>query len=291
MRADVFERATAQLTRVCGEPRDLISLWRESTEILARAVPHYWTPCFYTLDPASLLMTSHYHRGLAEIPADWLVSEYYADDVNQLAAVARSAAGIATLHEATGGEPARSPRWHRNMTMGGDQELIARLRTRSGEVWGALGLYREPRTPLFSADEKNFVRAVAPLLAEAARTALLLGQARQPDVADAPGLLVLDRNCAVESTTPGVARRLAELPDGDWAAGRLPSSVLALVGRTLRAAEHPDRGDLVTVARVLSRTGTWIVLHGAPLTSTGELRIAVIIERADCIRCSCRPTA
>ncbi|MFC8041959.1 LuxR C-terminal-related transcriptional regulator [Nocardia sp. NPDC057353] len=280
MSTEVFRRATEQITRLCGEPRDLVSLWRESSEILARAVPHYWTPCFYTLDPASLLMTSHYHHGLAEIPGDWLVSEYYADDVNQLAAVARSASGIATLHEATGGDPARSPRWHRNMTMGGDQELIARLRTRSGEVWGALGLYREPRTPLFSAGEVDFVRSVTPLLAEAARAALLLGQAHQPDVADAPGLLVLDRHCAVESTTPGVERRLAELPDGDWAAGRLPSSVLALAGRTLRAAEHPDHADLVPVARVLSRTGTWIVLHGARLTSTGAPRIAVIIEQA-----------
>ncbi|UGT62808.1 helix-turn-helix transcriptional regulator [Nocardia asteroides] len=280
MSTEVFRRATEQITRLCGEPRDLVSLWQEASEILARAVPHYWTPCFYTLDPASLLMTSHYHRGLAEFPGDWLVSEYYTDDVNQLATVARSASGIATLHEATGGEPARSPRWHRNMTMGGDQELVARLRTRSGEVWGALGLYREPRTPLFSADEQSFVRSVTPLLAEAARAALLLGQAQQPDSADSPGLLVLDRHCAVESTTPGVPRRLAELPDGDWAAGRLPSSVLALAGRTLRAAEHPDGGDLVTVVRVLSRTGAWVVLHGACLNSTGDRRVAVIIEPA-----------
>ena len=29
------------------------------------------------------------------------------------------------------------------MALGGDQELIAALRTPSGQVWGALGLYRE----------------------------------------------------------------------------------------------------------------------------------------------------
>jgi hypothetical protein len=25
----------------------------------ATAIPHYWAPCFFTLDPASLLITSH----------------------------------------------------------------------------------------------------------------------------------------------------------------------------------------------------------------------------------------
>ena len=59
------------------------------------------------------------------------------------------------------GRPDRSPRWHRNMTLGGDQELIARLRTRTGEVWGMLGLYREPRSPMFNAADKTFISHVA----------------------------------------------------------------------------------------------------------------------------------
>ncbi|WP_067813334.1 helix-turn-helix transcriptional regulator [Nocardia inohanensis] len=279
MSADTWQRAADKITRLCAEPHDLVALWEASAEVLAEVVPHYWTPCFYTLDPASLLMTSHFHRGLDEFPGDWLVSEYYDEDVNQLADVARSASGISTLHEATHGNPSSSPRWHRNMTMGGDQELVTRLRTRSGEVWGALALYREPDRPLFSTAEQSFVRSVAPTLAEGARAALLLGQARQPDFADSPGLLILDGDGRVESATPGVERRLAELPDGDQDSGRLPSAVLALAGRTLRAADHPDRGE-VSVVRVLSRTGTWIVLHGACLNSTGARRVAVIIEPA-----------
>lgn len=277
--ADTFQRAAEKISRLCAEPRDLVSLWRASTEILAGVVPHFWTPCFYTLDPASLLMTSHFHQGLDEFPSEWLVSEYYSEDVNQLADVARSKSGISTLHELTGGDPSSSPRWHRNMAMGGDQELVTRLRTRSGEVWGALALYREPRAPMFTREEKGFVQSVAPVLAEGARAALLLGQARQPDFADSPGLLILDHNGDVESTTPGVAHWLSELPDGDPDAGRLPSSVLALAGRTRRAAEHPRGGD-ITVARVLSRSGAWVVLHGACLDSTGHRRIAIIIEPA-----------
>jgi DNA-binding CsgD family transcriptional regulator len=280
MSADTMRRGAEKITRLCAEPRDLVSLWNETTEVLQRVVPHFWTPCFYTLDPSSLLMTSHFHLGLAEFPGEWLAAEYYADDVHQLTDVARSTSGISTLYEATGGDPSSSPRWHRNMAMGGDQELIARLRTRSGEVWGALGLYREPREAMFTELEKAFVMSVAPALAEGARAALLVGQAREPEFADSPGLLILDRSWNVDSATPGVERWLSELPDGDWDAGRLPSSVLTLAGRVLGMAENPDRGE-IAVSRVLSRTGIWVVLHGARLTSTGDPRIAIIIEPAN----------
>lgn len=280
MSADTLQRGVEKITRLCAEPRDLVSLWQETTEVLQRVVPHFWTPCFYTLDPNSLLMTSHFHFGLAEFPGEWLAAEYYTEDVHQVADVARSASGISTLHEVTNGDPSSSPRWHRNMAMGGDQELIARLRTRSGEVWGALGLYRAPREEMFTEVEKAFVLSVAPVLAEGARAALLIGQAREPDFADAPGLLILDHHWNVDSATPGVERWLSELPDGDWAAGRLPSSVLTLAGRVLGMAENPGRGE-IAVSRVLSRTGTWVVLHGACLTSTGDARIAIIIEPAN----------
>ena len=166
------------------------------------------------------------------------------------------------------------------MTLGGDQELIAALRTPAGEVWGALGLYREPGQPLFDDAELAFVRAVAPHLAEGARRALLVGEATDPEGPDAPGLLVLSQQGEVESATPGVERWLQELPDGDPGAGRLPSAVLAVAGRALRTAEHPDQPGEVAVSRVLSRAGTWVVLHGASLVAGESHRVAVIVEPA-----------
>jgi DNA-binding CsgD family transcriptional regulator len=281
MKASNLLRAAEKITRLCAEPRDLVSLWQESTEVLASAVPHVWAPCFYTLDPSSLLMTSHFQRGFDEFPSDWLANEYYQDDVNQIADVARSPSGISTLHEATHGNPSSSPRWHRNMSMGGDQELIARLRTRSGEVWGALGLYRATEKPMFTQHEKSFVHSVAPALAEGARYALLLGQAREPEFADSPGLLIIDDRWELESATPGAERWLSDLPDGDWDTGRLPSSVITLAGRTLKMTENPNRSTDIAVSRVLSRTGRWVVLHGACLTSTRDRRIAIIVEPAN----------
>ena len=282
MTSDLRQRSVDKIARLSGEPRDLAAYWHECTDVVAAVVPHYWTPCWYTLDPASLLATSHFHEGLDEFPAEWLINEYYGDDVNQMADIATSATGISTLHEATGDNPSSSRRWHFNQTMGSDQEMIARLRAPSREVWGMLGLYREPGQPMFDAGEKQFVRAISAHLAEGARRALLVGEAtdagaHQPD---APGLIILSDQWEMQSATPGVHRWLAELPDGDPDAGTLPSAVIAVAARARRNADNPGRPSGITVSRVLSRSGTWVVLHGACLVDGGAQRVAVIVEPA-----------
>jgi DNA-binding CsgD family transcriptional regulator len=274
------ERAADHIGHLASQGHDLVTFWHESTEVLAGALPHYWGPCWYTLDPASLLVTSHFQDGLPEFPAEFLMREYYEDDVHKLVDIARSESGISTLHEATGGDPASSPRWHQNMTMGGDQEMISALRTPAGDVWGALGLYREPGQPMFDRDDIEFVRSLAPCLAEGARRALLVGEASDPEGPDSPCLVVLSEDGSVDSVTPGVERWLSDLPDGDWDAGRLPSAVHAVAGRALRTAERPGSPGEIAVSRVLSRSGTWVVLHGAALVTAGSRRVAVIIEPA-----------
>jgi DNA-binding CsgD family transcriptional regulator len=70
------------------------------------------------------------------------------------------------------------------------------------------------------------------------------------------------------------------LPDGDWAAGRLPSAVLAVAGRALRTARYPEAAGEVAVSRVISRSGGWLVLHGTSLVSSSSRRVAVIVEPA-----------
>jgi DNA-binding CsgD family transcriptional regulator len=273
------ERAEDMIAELSRRGSDLVTFWHDCTEVLERAVPHVDKPCWYTLDPASLLITSHYHDGLPDFPVKLLQHEYYGEDVNQISDVARSEAGISTLHDATGGDPSSSPSWHMNMEMGGDQEMIAALRTGS-EAWGAVGIYRAPGEPMFDSDEKAFLRAVGPDLANGARAGLLVGEARDPQWPDSPGLVVLSEHGEVESMTPGVKSLLSDLPDGDLDAGRLPSSVHAVAGRALRTAEGVDDPGEVALARVLSQSGTWVVLHGTSLVGTGSRRVAVIVEPA-----------
>jgi DNA-binding CsgD family transcriptional regulator len=275
---DVKTRALDRVARLAAEPRSLVSFWQECSDAIAGAVPYYSMPCWYTVDPASLLITSHWNPYMPAIPPEWLAEEYYGDDVNKVADVARSPSGMSTLHEATGGDPSNSPRWQTNIELGGDQELIAALRTGRGEVWGALGLYREPGAAVFDENEKRWLAAVVPHLADGARRALLVGEATDPEGPHAPGVLVLTDRWAVESTTAGVSELLADLPDGDGT--RLPSAVLSVAGQALRSAENGERPGEVAMARVLTRSGSWVVLHGAALQSGPSRRVAVIIEPA-----------
>jgi DNA-binding CsgD family transcriptional regulator len=289
MRSYAKERAAERIAELPAKGLELVAFWCEARDALASAVPYYMTPCWFTLDPASLLVTSHHDHGMiGELPPEWLAHEYYEDDFHSLADVARSARGISTLHEATGGDPSRSRGWREHVEpYGAEQELLVALRARTGEAWGMLGLYREPGQPEFDPDELEFLRAMAPHLAEGARRGLLVGEASEPDRPDAPGLVVLDPDWSVESLTPGVERWLCALPDGDWEAqGKLPPAVLAVAGRALRTAENRDAPGEVALARVLSSEGRWIVLHGASLVADGARRAAVIIEPAHPARIS-----
>ncbi|MDQ6811362.1 MAG: hypothetical protein M3Z95_05640 [Actinomycetota bacterium] len=218
------QRAKDRIAELAGQGHDLVTFWHEATEAIAPAVPFYLTPCFYTMDPASLLATSHYHDGLPEIPREWLALEYYDEDFNKMADVARSERGVATLHEATGGDLTRSAKYRVSMQpFGADQEVLASLRTQSGEAWGVLALYREPGQDHFDVEELELLRELSTNLAEGARRGLLIGEAADPESPDAPGLVVLKDDWEVESMTPGVERWLTELPDGEWeTAGKLP---------------------------------------------------------------------
>jgi DNA-binding CsgD family transcriptional regulator len=280
MTSHARERAADRITELAGKGLDLVRFWREVNEVIDPVVPHYMGACWYTLDPASLLITSHYNEDMPVLPPGSLANEYYEDDVNRLADVARSPSGLSTLHDATGGDPSSSPRWQANIQLGGDQELIVALRPAAEEAWGGLGLYREPGEPMFDAGEISFVSTIAPVLGEGARRALLLGEATDPEGPQAPGLLVLSSGWEVESATPGVESWVSDLPDGDWDAGRLPSAVLAVAGRALRSADGRDGPGQVALARVLTRSGTWVVLHGATMVSDGRRRVAVIVEPA-----------
>jgi DNA-binding CsgD family transcriptional regulator len=84
----------------------------------------------------------------------------------------------------------------------------------------------------------------------------------------------------VESATPGVERWMFELPGGDWDKGQLPPAVLSVAGQAHRTAVNPGAPGQVAFARVLSRAGRWIVLHGATLQSGESRRVAVIVEPA-----------
>ncbi len=267
------ERVIEKLDSVARSGSDLVTLWRDTGPLLAEAVPHFEAACFFTVDPASLLTTSHFQEGLPEIPGEWLGREYAERDYNSMREVLQSSRAVGTLHDATGGRPELSRKFHEEMQpFGCDQELLFALRTRDGEAWGLVGLYRETGRPAFSNQDIDLVRRVAPGLAAGARHALLLGQASEPDLPQAPGLVILDEHLAVESATPTSHGWLADL------GGTIetpPASLLAVAGQVLSESGEPAE------SRVPAEDGRWIVLHGARLAHRdGRRRVSVVIEAA-----------
>ena len=137
-----MDRGVERIAGVTARGTDLVTLWSDVSEIVAPLVPNLRGPCCFTLDPASLLMTSHFNPGLYyRLPQEALRDEYLRADAHDMASVARSHAGISTLHEATGGDPSQSPRWRANMTMDGDQDCCSRSAPRAerrGAVSGSI---------------------------------------------------------------------------------------------------------------------------------------------------------
>ena len=279
MSEDARQRAVDRIARLASRHLDLATFWSACSEVIDPALPNYGGACWFTLDPDSLLVTSHVNETLPELPSNWGALEYYEDDVHKLSDVVTSPSGVSTLLAATGGDPTTSPRWHRNMEHGGDQEMIGAVRTEPGQVWGAVSFYRERGQPTFDSDDEAFLRALGPSLAVGARRALLFGEATEPQGTDAPGLIVLSGEWEIESATPGTAHWLADLPDGDWDTGLLPSSVLAVAGQALRSATAGGGPGGMALSRVLTRSGRWVVLHGAAMDGANR-RVAVIVEPA-----------
>jgi DNA-binding CsgD family transcriptional regulator/GAF domain-containing protein len=275
------ERARDRIAELATRGLDVEVFFREAAEAIAPAIPFADVPCWFTLDPASLLITSSHSQEDPEVPHAWLVWEYLEDDVMKTAETARSKRGIQTLLEASGGHPSRCRVYREHLAPYGFEHMVElALRARTGEAWGSLNLIRERGEPEFDDEELDFLRALAPYLAEGTRRGLLVGESADPEGPDSPGLVVLDANWQVESLSPGVERWLAELP-GHWEEeGRLPTSVVAVAARALRTAEGVDAPGQVAIARVLSREGRWVVLHGASLVADGGRRAAVILEPA-----------
>ena len=284
MGADAKLRAAERIRQLAGRGLDVATFWRECGEVLATAVPHHLAPCWFTFDPGSLLITSHYDPVITEISSDFLAHEYANDDVLKMADVARSPNGTTSIHEATAGDPSRSPGWRQFVQpYGGDQQLLVALRSKPDTAWGMLALYRNPAQPPFEPDDIDFLSSVARHFAQGARRGLLLGEAADPDWSLAPSLVILDEDRTVQSMTPGTELVLADMPEGQaWLSrGTLPTCMLAVASRALGGFDTPDAADEGVVARVRAQSGQWMTLHGAPLLREGERRVAVIIERAD----------
>ena len=255
MATDQRVRAAAAVARACGDATSVVELCQAVHQAIAAVVPtDRW--CGFALDPATLFATNGYHdEGVdQQVLPRLLQLEYGAVDTNQIPALARSKAGVATLAEATGGDPAASARWREVLTPSGLAHEMRAVFRDGGHVWGALVLLRGPDVDDFTADDASFLRRVAPAVASGFRRVLVRQHLDHGEDAREAGVLVLaDESLDIRAATDTARFWLDELDDGGFR-GALPTAVVsaAHVARTA-----PGRAATV---RARTRGGRWLTI-------------------------------
>src|SRR3954451_11983212 len=109
----------------------------EAAARLKRVLP-FDGACWHTLDPGSDLITQHRLQDLPDRFPVLADNEYAVADVNKFAALARAPRKAATLIEATGGHPERSPRFRNLLTPAGIGPELRCAFVSEGSTWGSL---------------------------------------------------------------------------------------------------------------------------------------------------------
>jgi DNA-binding CsgD family transcriptional regulator len=152
--------------------------------------------------------------------------------------------------------------------------------------WGSVGLLRGPGARDFTSAEAAFLHDVSGYLAQGIRTALLARAMADGDAAhEGPGLVLLDERQHLEVITPAAERLLGELVDAsdDGTGPRPLPYIVHAVATRARLAGQPDGTEAMARARVRTKAGRWLVLHGSLTAGEPQGRTAVIIERAPAV--------
>jgi DNA-binding CsgD family transcriptional regulator len=262
-RAERVQRARRELERLAGAGLERESLFRQAARVLQRVVP-FDGGCWHTLDPATLLITSHWTNLSGDGFPMIVESEYRHEDVGKFASLAgrRVPASALSAEDAPG-----SVRFLAYRNRGWGSELRASFDL-DGETWGAVMLLRGTDLPAFTDADARLVAGLGRQLAAALRMSLAVAAAAAtPFDEQGPGLLVLDEGDHVESATIAARAWL-----GDLERAGLPPAVLS-VAASARGARDPAR------ARIRSSSGQWLLLQGSRLGETGG-RVAVVVEPA-----------
>ena len=274
--AVTIEDPRSSFVRLLHRGLQLPGYFDAADRALARLVP-FEASCWLSLDPATMLPTSHFSRAysfghLLALAAN----EFLEDDTNKFADLARAARPVAALHQATGGHPERSRRHVDFLTphgFGGGDELRVVFRE-ADAAWGAAAFHR--RTGTFTEREAGVVASIGDVVATGIRRSILAGAMTLDRDPEPPGLMLLDHDDAIETVSPPARRWLGELFDSTAAANELPLVVASVAHEARRAGT--GRSDALASVRVPRRGGGWMRLD-ASLLEDGR-RVAVVLSTA-----------
>ena len=258
------ERAARAVARACEEATTVVELCRGVRREIDPVVPSdRW--CAFAVDPPTMISTNGYHdEGVDERLLPRLLDlEHGADDLNHLPALARIPGGVASITDASGGDPAISARWRDVLAPSGVPfELRAVFRARE-QVWGALVLMRGSDAGDFTREEAGFVSRISTTVADGFRRVLVRQHLDHAQDAREAGILLLGGDRLEVRTATSAARAwLDELDDGTFGGG-LPTVV-----RTAALSARRDGAGPVAV-RARTRNGRWLTIT-AERTTDGD---------------------
>jgi DNA-binding CsgD family transcriptional regulator len=276
------ERVLDDLERLAIRAPTRALFFDEAAARLKRAVP-FDGACWQTHDPGSDLITQHRLQDIEDRFPIVAHNEYAVDDVNKFERLARAERKAATLSEATGGHPERSPRFRELLTPGGYGPELRTVFVADGCSWGSLIMIRRAGEPEFEDREIELLSRASSLFARAVRRGLVAEACESSaTVPDAPGVIELDPSGDVVSASSSVDPLLAELSGGSPREGARVPAIHALASATrarIIQGKNAPRQPLPS-ATVRTPAGTWLVLHGGLLRDPRSGSVAVFIQRA-----------
>ncbi len=264
--------------RLLHRPLDLAAYFEAADRALQGRVA-FDASCWLSLDPGTILPTSHFSRAFGlEHLMQLVANEFLEDDVNKFASLAREAPPLGILSQATGGDLSRSPRHVKFLAPHGFEagdELRAVFRN-GDEVWGAVALHRQRGT--FVAQEAALIADIGGVVAHGIRRAILrtaLGAERE---AEAPGLILLGPDDSVASISGSAEHWLGELFDSPVTPGGAPLTVVSVAQQARLVGA--GRTDQLATVRLPRRSGGWLRMDASLLDNRQPGRVAVIVSVA-----------
>ncbi|MBV8949191.1 MAG: helix-turn-helix transcriptional regulator [Solirubrobacterales bacterium] len=276
------ERVLADLEHLALQARPRVEFFDEAAARLKRTV-RFDGACWHTLDPGSDLITQHRLQDLPDRFPVLAHNEYAVQDVNKFDQLARGPRRAATLAQATGGHPERSPRFRDLLTPAGLGPELRSAFVADGCAWGSLIVVRRAGQPEFTEREVALFDRASALFGRAVRRGLVAeacdSTARLPD---APGVIELDRSGGVLRLSSSAEPLLAELSGDTVEAGIRSPAVHAVAAATRDALSAAGASGPMHLpsASVKTPAGSWLVLHGGLLGRGPGGAVAVFVQRA-----------
>lgn len=138
--------------------------------------------CFSLLDPYRLLSSGAVtHEGIEAIHDQLFANEYQIDDYNQFIDLIMNHQPIASLYEATEGNPKQSDRYCFILQPAGFIDELRVVFIEEGKCWGQLALFRNEGQSPFHADEMTWLRTLLPSITASLKQFYLQGVEKQWD--------------------------------------------------------------------------------------------------------------